>query len=150
MEGPTEPIFLPFMCHLRGVKIIVAPDFTISGFNLLSVLMHSLHLSLTLPTTLEHLELAIWFHYPDNYLPFLENLGDTDAWRHLDSIIAHQTGTRLQRVDIYIKVDSDDDDLYFYNKELNPDELDGILQAVKGGLPSLWEKGILFVNRSQE
>jgi hypothetical protein len=104
--------------------------------------MRSLRVSLTSPATLEHLKFDIVFegnsnHF--NYYKLFDDLRDADVWRHLDSIITHPTGSRLQRVDIDIKYSFRyDDDV------LEPDNT-GILEAVLGALPLLREKGILFV-----
>ena len=68
--------------------------------------------SLTPPATLEHPKLNIWFLYPNNYKSVLKNLGDTDAWSHLDSIITHPTSARLQRVNITSRLIPMDDALY--------------------------------------
>jgi hypothetical protein len=45
-EGPTEPIFLPFMCRLRFLEIDINPfSATMSDFAVLSFLMRSLSIS---------------------------------------------------------------------------------------------------------
>jgi len=70
---------------------------------------------------------------------FYHDLRDDDVWSHLDSIITHPTGSRLQRVDIDIRYSFRDDD-----NVTEPDD-DDIVEAVLDGLPLLREKGILFV-----
>ena len=62
MEGLTEPIFLPFMCRLRVLEIyrdIDPSSATMRDFNILSLLIRSLRISLTSPATLEHLKFDI-------------------------------------------------------------------------------------------
>ena len=62
MEGPSEPIFLPFMSRLRVLEIYVDPFSSIMrDFDILSLLIRSLRHSLTSPATLEHLKLDIVF-----------------------------------------------------------------------------------------
>jgi hypothetical protein len=152
MEGPTEPIFVPFMCRPRSVKIFaghfMAGDSDVLSSDVLSIWMRSLCVSLTSPATLERLELEISFIYPDDYDAFLENLRDADIWSQLDSIIAHPTGSRLQRVDIYIQgtVYEEDHDLHERYREFDGNELDEVVRAVNDSLPLLSEKGILFVD----
>jgi hypothetical protein len=133
-EVPTEPTFLPFMCHLRVFEIYIHPDpatFT--------VLMCSLRISLTSPTSLEHIKVNLIFDC-DGYLYYddelLNDLCDADVWRPLDSIITHPTGSRLQRVDINI--------VFRYEYAMELDEA-GIKQPVLDALPLLCEQGILFV-----
>jgi len=145
MEGLTEPIFLPFMCHLRVLEINIDSSSTMHNLDILSFVMRSLCISLTSPATLEHLTLDITFegddcHFDyDEWDEFCMDLRDADFWKHLDSVITHPTGSRLQRVDINIGYAFyDDDDMV----EVNTDE---ILSAVHDGLPLLREKGILFV-----
>ena len=142
MEGPTEPIFLPFMCRLRSLEIIIDPrSATMSDFAVLSFLMRSLSISLTSPATLEHLKFDITFEGNDDdfdLYAFYHDLRDTDIWSHLDSIITHPTGSRLQRVDINI-------DTFRWHGNVMEAGNNEILQAVLDGLPLLREKGILFV-----
>jgi hypothetical protein len=144
MEGPTESIFLPFMCRLRFFEIDVNPaSASMRDFNILSFLMRSLCVSLTVPATLEHLKLQIWFRGDDNHFDhygFYEDLRDADVWSHLDSIITHPTGSRLQRVDIDINY------AFRYDDDVMEPHNDEILKAVLDGLPLLREKGILFVD----
>jgi hypothetical protein len=144
MEGPTESIFLPFMCRLRFFEIDVNPaSASMRDFNILSFLMRSLCVSLTVPATLEHLKLKIWFRGDDNHFDhygFYEDLRDADVWSHLDSIITHPTGSRLQRVDIDINY------AFRYDDDVMEPHNDEILKAVLDGLPLLREKGILFVD----
>jgi hypothetical protein len=103
--------------------------------------MCSLCISLTSPATLEHLELNIRFHGSNIYfnIAFYEKLRDADVWRHLDSIISHPTGSRLQRVDINIDYTFRYHD---YRREPDKDEME---KAVLDALPLLRTKGILFV-----
>jgi hypothetical protein len=143
MKGPTAPIFLPFMCRLRFFEIDIHPySATMSDFDILSFLMRSLCVSLTSPATLEHIKLNIRFRSGDDQFDqneFYEDLRDADVWSHLDSIITHPTGSRLQRVDIDI------DYTFRYDDEVMEPHNNGILEAVLDGLPLLREKGILFV-----
>jgi hypothetical protein len=110
-----------------------------------SVLMRSLCISLTSPATLERLKFTIWFFASDNHFnfeAFCEDLRDADFWSHLDSIITHPAGSRLQRVDIGIEYIADYD--VYVPAHLASDNNE-ILEAVLGGLPLLREKGVLFV-----
>ena len=142
-EGPTESIFLPFMCRLRFFKIYIdLGSATMYDFDILSLLMGSLRISLTSPATLEHLEFNIWFRgFSNNFdtYRFYDDLRNAEVWSHLDSIITQPTGSRIQRVDICInysfRYDAEDEE---------PDE-DRVMEAVLDGLPSLRTKGILFV-----
>ncbi|KIL56629.1 hypothetical protein M378DRAFT_172516 [Amanita muscaria Koide BX008] len=141
--GPPEPTFLPFMCRLRVFEIRVDPySATTSDFEILSFLMRSLRVSLTSPATLEHLKFDIVFEGKYNlfdYYELFDDLRDADVWSHLDSIIAHPTGSRLQRVDINIKY------IFYYDvKAEQPDETLPT-EHVLNALPLLHEKGILFV-----
>ena len=135
----TESIFLPFMCRLRFLEIYISlGSVSTHNFNILSFLMGSLCISLTSPATLEHLKLNIRFRgHINNFTSntFYENLRDADAWRHLDSIATHSTGSQLQRVDINI-------DYAFRCVIFDEDEVE---KAVFDGLPLLRTKGILFV-----
>ena len=72
--------------------------------------MCSLCLSLTTPTTLEHLKFKIVFEYNSNYYALFNDLRDADVWRHLDSIVTDLTGSRLQRVNIDISYNFHFDD----------------------------------------
>jgi len=107
VEGPTESIFLPFMTHLCVFEIHIDPSSaTISDFDILSFLMHSLRVSLTSLTTLEHLKFNIIFESGSNYFncySLFDDLCNTEVWRHLNSIITHPMGLQLQIVDINIK-----------------------------------------------
>ena len=67
-----------------------------------------------------------------------DDLRDADVWSHLDSIITHPAGSRLQRVDINIKYS------FRYDNDEEPDSTE-ILEPVLDALPLLREKGILFV-----
>jgi len=134
MEGPTEPIFLPFMCRLRFFEIGIIT--IMHDFDILSFLMRSLCISLTSPATLEHLKFHFTFRGDSNYFNhnrFYEDLRDADVWRHLDSIITHPTGSRLQRVDLVIS--------YTFRYDPYNDE---ILESILDALPLLREKGILL------
>ena len=147
MKGLTEPIFLPFMCHLRVFEIYIHPfSAAMRDFDILSFLMRSLRLSLTSPATLEHLKFDIGFEGNDNsfnYYTLFNDLRDADVWSHLDSITTHPTGSRLQRVDINIEYSFRyDDDV------LEPDESE-VEAPVLDALPLLREKGILFVEATQ-
>ena len=113
-----------------------------SDFDILSLLMRSLRFSLTTPATLEHLKFNIEFegrsnHF--NYYALLDDLRDADIWSHLDSIITHPTGSRLQRVDINIEYSFRADD---NGGEPSNDEVE---EPVLDALPLLRKKGILFV-----
>jgi hypothetical protein len=148
MEGPTEPIFLPFMCRLRVFEIYVNPfSATMSDFDILSFLMHSLRVSLTSPATLEHLKFDIVFEGNNNhfnYYTFFRDLRDADVWRHLDSIITHPTGSRLQRVDINIQ------SCFRYDDDGHEPGDSEVMEPVLDALPLLREKGILFVKANEE
>ncbi|KIM92278.1 hypothetical protein PILCRDRAFT_762268 [Piloderma croceum F 1598] len=142
-EGPAEPIFLPFMCRLRIFEIYVHPSSAyMSDFDILSFLMCSLRVSLTSPAMLEHLKFDIVFegnsnHF--NYYALFDDLRDADVWSHLDSIVTHPTGSRLQRVNINIQYS------FRYDSDVSEPDNTEILQAVLDALPLLHEKGILFV-----
>lgn len=149
-QDTTTPklIFLPFLCHLRFFEIhfeLDSPDVDDEyDLNILTFkfLMDSLSISLTTPSTLEHLELNIRFQ--NNCLnPFYENL--QEAWSHLDSFTTHSAGSRLKRVDVNIEysfrcLESYDDD-----GELDEFDEDELLKSVLDGLPLLRSKGILSV-----
>jgi len=110
-----------------------------SDFEILSFLMRSLRVSLTSPATLEHLKFNIVFEdcrNDFNYYGLFDDLRDADVWSHLDSIITHPTGSRLQRVDINIK--------YSFGCDNQPDNSE-ILEPVLDALPLLRKKDILFV-----
>jgi hypothetical protein len=131
------------MSRLRVFEIHINPSSaTMSDFDILSFLMHSLRVSLTSPATLEHVKFDIVFEGSSNYFNYyslFDDLRDAEVWRHLDSIIIHPTGSRLQRVDINIKYSFryDDDGNEPYNTEIE--------EPVFDALPLLREKGILFV-----
>jgi len=141
VHGPTEPIFLPFMCRLRVLNIYINPySATMSDFGILSFLMHSLRVSLTSPATLEHIKFDIVFDGNDNhfdYYALFDDLRNADVWSHLDSIITHPTGSRLQRVDINIKYS------FRYDDDVGEPDEDEVM--ILDALPLLREKGILFV-----
>ena len=142
LEGPMKSKFLPFMCRLRFFEInAYLGSATMHDFNILSLFMGSLRISLTSPTTLEHLKFKILFRgfqSTFNFNTFYENLRHADVWRHLDSITTHPTGSRLRRVDISINYSFRIIDLE------EPDE-DEVQKAVIDGLPLLHTKGIFFV-----
>src|SRR5438445_12310002 len=97
MEGPTEPIFLPFMCRLRVFEIYFDQTSAEMGdFDILSFVIRSLRNSLTSPTTLEYLKFDIVFEGCGNRFDhdaFYADLRDADIWSHLNSIITHPTGS---------------------------------------------------------
>ena len=146
IEGPTDSIFLPFMCRLRFFEISVHLGCaTMHDFDILSFLMGSLCISLTSPATLEHLQFNIWFSGDDNmfmYRAYAFFLRYAEAWSHLDSITTHPTGSQLQRVDINIR--------YCFRCDDNSREPDWkkVEKAVLDGLSLLRAKGILFVEAS--
>ena len=131
------------MCRLRVLEINI--DLFLAGdFDILSSLIRSLRLSLTSPATLEHLMIDIVLKHIDKYFHLdwsYDDLRDADVWSHLDSIITHPTGSRLQRVDISIEYPS----AYTYG-EMGPDDSETVLDA----LPLLREKGILFVEATTD
>ena len=128
------------MCHLRAFEVYIDSLFVMDGLHIMSLMIRSLCMSLTSPAaTLEYLkvdmiELSEKFF---DYDSFLDDLRDAEVWRHLDSIIAHPIGSRLQRVDIHIGYN-------FPYHAYKPDETE-VAQTILGILPLLCEKGILFV-----
>jgi hypothetical protein len=138
-------LFLPFMCRLRSFEIHANLAYaTEYDYEILSFLMGSLFISLTSPATLEHLKLNIWFwgspYGFDINSRFYYKLRVADAWRHLDSIPYHPTGSRLQRVDITIRFSH----MYFdFHESYEPNDNE-VLEALLDGLPLLRRKGILF------
>ena len=142
MQGPAEPIFLPFMCRLRVLEIYIDAPI---GLGILSFLIRSLRDSLTSPATLEHLKFDIVFTGYDNnlaYYRFFNALhSNADVWSHLDSIITHPTGSRLQRVDINIKYKFRPG----YDGDVTEPHTTECLKPLLDALPLLREKGILFV-----
>ena len=136
MAGPTEPIFVPFMCHLRAFEVHIDPLSVMDGLHIMSLMIRSLCISLTSPATLEYLKVDIselreeFFDYDS----FFEDLRDADVWRHLDSIITHPIGSRLKKVDIHIGY-------HFPCHAYEPQVAKTILSI----LPLLCRKGILFV-----
>ena len=139
MEGPTEPIFLPFMGCLHVFEIYVRYA---SDLDTLSLLMRSLRVSLTSPATLEHLKITIEFEGNDNhfnYYALFDELRDADVWHHLDSMIAHPIGSLLQRVDIHIPY------CFGYDDDGQEPRDTEVMEPVLDALPLLREKGILFV-----
>ena len=149
MEGLTEPIFLSFMCRLRVLEIYGDIDLsspTTWDFNILSLLIRPLRISLTPPATLAHLKFDIEFTGNDFYFDLdglFNSLHDAGFWSHLDPIITHPTGSRLQRVDINTEYN-------FYHDEyiMEPYNTD-VSKPVLDALPLLHEKGILFVNATE-
>ena len=148
-----ESIFLPFMCRLRclEVNIELFSPFIQESLRILSFLIGSLCISLTSPTTLEHLKINIRFcgfniyYSRHSSLLFYNNLRQIDVWSHLDLITTHPAGSRLQRVDINISYS------WFHEceKPEEPDE-EKVLKSVFDGLPLLHTKGILFVKSAME
>ena len=140
VEGVTEPIFLPFMCRLRVLEIRIDPSSaTMRDFGILSLLI--LCISLTSPATLEHLKIDIVFKgsgYFDYYALF-DDIRDAEVWSHLDSIITHPTGSRLQTVGVCITYSPRCD-----SKGVEPDETE-VLEPFLDALPLLCEEGILYV-----
>ena len=111
-------------------------------FDNLSLLIRSLRVSLTSPATLEHLKFDIEFTSDDFDLDDVFNdLRDADVWSHLDSIITHPTGSRLQRVDINIVYRDNSWDEYTIMEPRNTEFSEPVFDA----LPLLRKKGILFV-----
>jgi hypothetical protein len=127
----TGSRFLPFMCRLRFFEIYIGVNSY--NFGLLSIMMHSLCISLTSPATLEHLKFNLCFR-GDEY----DGLCNADAWRQLDSITTYPTGSRLQRIEINVN---------YYFPEIDWEESfeDKVEKAVYDSLPLLCTKGILFV-----
>jgi hypothetical protein len=103
--------------------------------------MCSLRISLTSPVTLEYLKFDIAFQGNRNHhnLALVRDLRDADVWQHLDSIITHPTGSRLQRVNINIKHS------FFIDDDLREWDIMEVVEPVLDALPLLREKGILFV-----
>ena len=131
------------MCRLRVLEIYIDTSSTrLRDFDTLSFLIRSLRVSLTSPATLEHIKFSIVFTgNDDNFLhaEFYDDLRDADVWGHLDSIITHPTGSRLQRVEINVEYPFRFDD---YVIEPSDTEVSG---PVLDALPLLRKKGILFV-----
>ena len=136
------------MSHLRVLEIVINPGSAImSDFAILFFLMRCLCASLISPATLEHLKLNITFEGHDdsfNRDSFYRDLGRDAVWRHLDSIVTHPTGSRLQRVDIDITY------CFRYDDDVMEPDNGGILEAVLGGLPLLRDEGILFVEANKK
>jgi hypothetical protein len=74
---------------------------------------------------------------------FFDNLLDADVWSHLDSIITHPTGSRLQKVDINIEYS------FRYDDDVVEPYEDEVMEPVLDALPLLREKGILFVEATR-
>lgn len=120
-EGFTEPVFLPFMCRLRVFEIHINPfsaTMRDSGV-ILSLLMRSLRVSLTSPATLEHLKISISSKGKNDggFFALFDGIRDAGVWSHLDSIITHPTGSRIQAVDIHFTYGS-----YFEHDVVELDE----------------------------
>ena len=136
----TKSIFLPFMSRIRSLEIHICLS-SISGeddFYLLSLVIRLLPISPTSPAILEHLELNVEF--PDiacDYNSFYDNLRDASLWRHVDSIATHPTESRLQRVDINIR--------YEYDEDMDEPDGDKVKKIVFDSLPLLRMKDMLFV-----
>ena len=146
MKGPTEPIFLSFICCLRVLEIYIGPfSATMSELYILSLLIRSLRVSLT-PATLEHLKFKIVLTARRNHFnhdEFFYDLRNADVWSHLDSIITHPTGSQLQRVDINIKY------AFRYDDDIMEPDNTEVSKPVLDALPLLREKGILFVKATR-
>jgi hypothetical protein len=69
-----------------------------------------------------------------------EDLRHADVWSHLDSIITHPIGSRLQRVDINVPYCFS----YDYDGGEEPDRTE-VEEPFLDALPLLRQKGILFV-----
>ena len=133
------------MCHLRVLEIYInLSSATMSDFVILSFLIRSLRASLTSPATLEYLKFDIVFEGNDNlnqfgHYSFFNDLRRADVWSHLDSIVTHPTGSRLQRVDISIVY------AFRYDDDVREPENIEVEKPVLDALPLLRDKGILFV-----
>ena len=113
-----------------------------SDFVILSFLIRSLRASLTSPATLEYLKFDIVFEGNDNqfgHYSFFNDLRRADVWSHLDSIVTHPTGSRLQRVDISIVY------AFRYDDDVQEPENIEVEKPVLDSLPLLRDKGILLV-----
>ena len=133
------------MRRLRVLEIYIDPcSATMSDFVTLYFLIRSLRISLTSPATLERLTFDIVFTSYDNHFDhsrFFYDLRNADVWSHLDSIITHPTGSRLQRVDINIEY------RFRYDDMMEPHDTE-VSKPVLNALPLLREKDILFVKVS--
>ena len=151
MEGPIEPIFLPFMCRLRVFELHLDPfSSDMNDFVILSLLILSLRASLTAPATLEHLKFKIVYSGKVNRFNqddfFYEFRDHANVWSDFDSISTHPTGSRLQRVDIRIEYDfRDEDNVGEENLMEHYDIVTKFSEPVLDALPLLRKKGILFV-----
>ena len=143
MEAPANPMVLPFMCRLRSLEIYIFPSSTtMSDFDMFSLLIRSIRASLTSPVTLEYLKFDLVFESDDNqfdHCSFYNDLRCADFWSHLDSIVTHPTGSRLQKVDIYIAYG------FRFDDDVREPENFEVEKPVLDALPLLREKGILFV-----
>ena len=88
---------------MRGLRFfemdIELDSATMRDFDILAFLMGSHCMSLTSPAALEHLQFDILFcgHINDfSSHRFIENLCDSDAWSHLDSIATLPAGSLLK------------------------------------------------------
>jgi hypothetical protein len=104
--------------------------------------MRSLRVSLATPPMLEQLAFQIVLEVRDsnslNSDAFLVDIRDVDFWSDLDSIVTHPTGSRLQKVDINISYNFDNDPVD------EPDDTK-VFELILDSLPLLRERGILFV-----
>ena len=117
-----------------------------SDLKILSFLIRSLRISLAPPAILEHITVVILFTAYNNlfdYSGFCHDLRNADVWKHLDSIITHPTGSRLQRVDINIKYN------FRYNGNVMDPHNTEVSKPILDALPLLREKGILFVKATE-
>ena len=126
------------MSHLRVFEInLDSSPTTIRDLEILSFMIHSLRVSLSSPTKLEHLKFCMEFS-DLNYFDwdiwdaFFDDLGYVGVWKHPDSFATHPSGSRLQRVDIHIR---------FIGGYIR----DSVVEHILDALPLLREKGILFV-----
>jgi len=103
----------------------------------LSFMIHSLRVSLSSPTKLEHLKFCMEFSYLNHldWDAFFDDLRYADVWKHLDSFATHPSGSRLQRVEIDIR--------------FNGNVRDSVVEHILDALPLLREKSILFVKATQ-
>ena len=76
---------------------------------------------------------------------FFDDLRNAYGWSHLDSIITHPAGSRLQRVDINIKYYIWDD---LHDERMKIHETE-VSEPILDALPSLCEKGILFIEATE-
>ena len=130
------------MCRLRFLEIYIdLGTATWKDFETLTSLICSICISLAYPATLEHLEFNIRFRGHGGIEDFEETFYNDfrEVWSHLDFITTHPPASQLQRVSINIS--------YAFCYDVGGEEPDDeeVLNAVVDGLPSLHNKGILFV-----